>query len=232
MRCTSASSSAASACRPHSRRRWCSPAGRSSRSRSSCCSARSGCARSQVAGTLVAMRRHRALPLGQVRRAAWRTPVSATWCCCVAAAFFSLYTVLARRWSSATARSSCSSYTLLFGAPPMLLLTLPSFFVADARQARARRCGSACSGRWWSPPFVGWLVWAWVNACAASRAARRSCTCMPPIAGVVAWLTLGETFHLAEDRRRRDHDGRRRLGAVRQRPSAAARSGASGQRLA
>jgi drug/metabolite transporter (DMT)-like permease len=42
--------------------------------------------------------------------------------------------------------------------------------------------------------FIGWMAWTWVNT---ARGVARSAPLqylMPPIAGLVAWLTLGEQF--------------------------------------
>ena len=85
------------------------------------------------------------------------------------------------------------TYTLLFGAPVMLLLSFPSFLHADL----SRLTLAVWFGLFWSivlSSVLGWLVWAWVNAV---RGVARSAPLMylpPPIAGVVAWLTLGEHF--------------------------------------
>ena len=40
----------------------------------------------------------------------------------------------------------------------------------------------------------GWLVWTWVNAVRGVARSAPLMYLMPPIAGVVAWFTLGETF--------------------------------------
>jgi drug/metabolite transporter (DMT)-like permease len=42
--------------------------------------------------------------------------------------------------------------------------------------------------------FLGWIVWAWVNSVRGLARSAPLQYLMPPIAGVVAWLTLGETF--------------------------------------
>ena len=52
-------------------------------------------------------------------------------------------------------------------------------------------------GLFWSliiSSFCGWLMWTWVNAALGlARSAPFAYLC-PPIAGLVAWLTLGEAF--------------------------------------
>jgi len=111
----------------------------------------------------------------------------------VAAAFFSLYTVLARPLVERYGPLIVLAYTLLFGAPPMLLISAPSIVAADL----ARLTPIVWFGLFWAivlSSVGGWLVWAWVNHV---RGIARSAPLMylpPPIAGVVAWLTLGEPF--------------------------------------
>jgi len=111
----------------------------------------------------------------------------------VAAAFFSLYTVLARPLVERYGPLIVLAYTLLFGAPPMILISLPSMFTADL----GRLTPVVWFGLFWAivlSSVGGWLVWAWVNHV---RGIARSAPLMylpPPIAGVVAWLTLGEQF--------------------------------------
>jgi drug/metabolite transporter (DMT)-like permease len=42
--------------------------------------------------------------------------------------------------------------------------------------------------------FCGWLVWTWVNSVRGVARSAPFMYLMPPVAGVMAWLTLGETF--------------------------------------
>jgi len=111
----------------------------------------------------------------------------------VAASLFSLYTVLARPLVERYGPLIVLAYTLLFGAPLMILITLPSMFTADL----GRLTPVVWFGLFWAivlSSVGGWLVWAWVNHV---RGIARSAPLMylpPPIAGVVAWLTLGEQF--------------------------------------
>lgn len=111
----------------------------------------------------------------------------------VAAALFSLYTVLVRPLVERYGPLIVLAYTLLFGAPPMLLISAPSIVAADF----GRLTPMVWLGLFWSialSSVLGWVVWAWVNHV---RGIARSAPLMylpPPIAGVVAWLTLGEQF--------------------------------------
>jgi drug/metabolite transporter (DMT)-like permease len=42
--------------------------------------------------------------------------------------------------------------------------------------------------------FLGWLMWTWVNAVRGVARSAPFAYLTPPIAGLVAWLTLGESF--------------------------------------
>ena len=110
-----------------------------------------------------------------------------------AAAAFSLYTVMARPITERYGPLVVLCYTLLFGAPLMLVFSFPSFM----RTGVSELTPVVWVGLFWSillSSVVGWAVWGWVNAV---RGVARSAPLMylpPPIAGVVAWLTLGEHF--------------------------------------
>jgi drug/metabolite transporter (DMT)-like permease len=111
----------------------------------------------------------------------------------MAAALFSLYTVVARPLAQRYGPLILLAYTLFFGAPPLVLASLPSFL--------ATPLGSVSAGAWfglfWAviiASFLGWLVWAWVNAARGVAKSAPLMYLMPPIAGVTAWLTLDERF--------------------------------------
>jgi drug/metabolite transporter (DMT)-like permease len=42
--------------------------------------------------------------------------------------------------------------------------------------------------------FVGWLVWGWVNAVRGVARTAPMIYLMPPVAGLVAWITTGEHY--------------------------------------
>jgi drug/metabolite transporter (DMT)-like permease len=110
-----------------------------------------------------------------------------------AASLFSLYTVLVRPLVERYGPLIVLAYTLAFGAPPMILISAPSMLTADL----GRLTPMVWFGLFWAivlSSVGGWLVWTWVNHV---RGIARSAPLMylpPPIAGVVAWLTLGEQF--------------------------------------
>ncbi|MBM3367799.1 MAG: DMT family transporter [Betaproteobacteria bacterium] len=111
----------------------------------------------------------------------------------VAAATFSLYTVISKPLAQRYGALMLLAWSLAFGAPPMVLVCLPAFLAADL--------GAVSAALWlalaWAilvSSFLGWLVWTWVNAVRGVARSAPLQYLMPPIAGVVAWLTLGETF--------------------------------------
>jgi drug/metabolite transporter (DMT)-like permease len=110
-----------------------------------------------------------------------------------AAAIFSYYTVISKPLAQRYGALMLLGWSLAFGAPPMILACLPAFLAADL--------GAITTGLWlalaWAilvSSFVGWLVWTWVNAVRGVARSAPLQYLMPPIAGVVAWLTLGESF--------------------------------------
>lgn len=111
----------------------------------------------------------------------------------LAAALFSLYTVLVQPLAKRYGPLIVLCYTLLFAAPPILLFTFPAFLVTPG----SAYTPSVLAGLFWAlvvSSFCGWLMWTWVNAVLGlARSAPFAYLC-PPIAGLVAWLTLGEAF--------------------------------------
>jgi len=111
----------------------------------------------------------------------------------LAAALFALYTVLVQPLTKRYGPLIVLCYTLLFSAPPILIATLPGFLATPASAYTA----SVCFGLAWAlvvSSFFGWLAWSWVNAVRGVARAAPFGYLMPPIAGLVAWLTLGEAF--------------------------------------
>jgi drug/metabolite transporter (DMT)-like permease len=115
----------------------------------------------------------------------------------VAGASFSAYTVLSRPLADRYGPLIVLSYTLLFSMPLMLALTYP--FFADLKAASY---GPAVwAAIFWALvvcSFCGWLVWTWVNSVRGIARSAPFMYLMPPVAGVMAWLTLGETFTWAK----------------------------------
>jgi len=111
----------------------------------------------------------------------------------VAAALFSLYTVVARPLTSRYGAPVLLAYTLLFGAPPVLLFTLPALLA----EPLARLPLSIWLWMFYAvtiSSFLGWLGWAWINQVRGVAKSAPLMYMMPPVAGLVSWITLGETF--------------------------------------
>jgi len=111
----------------------------------------------------------------------------------LAAAMFSLYTVVVRPLTERYGPILVLAWTLVFGAPPMMLITLPAMLDAPAHVFTP----AVIAGLVWAmvvSAFLGWLVWTWVNVARGVARSAPLMYLMPPIAGVTAWLTLGETF--------------------------------------
>jgi drug/metabolite transporter (DMT)-like permease len=111
----------------------------------------------------------------------------------VAGASFSAYTVLSRPLVDRYGPLIVLSYTLLFSMPIMLAATSP--FLGEIQLARF---GPAVwAALFWALvvcSFLGWLLWTWVNSVRGVARSAPFMYLMPPVAGVMAWLTLGETF--------------------------------------
>jgi drug/metabolite transporter (DMT)-like permease len=111
----------------------------------------------------------------------------------LAAALFALYTVLVQPLAKRYGPLIVLCYTLLFAAPPILIWTLPGFLSKPA----SAYTPSVWIGLAWAmvvSSFFGWLAWSWVNAVRGVARSAPFGYLMPPIAGIVAWLTLGEAF--------------------------------------
>jgi drug/metabolite transporter (DMT)-like permease len=111
----------------------------------------------------------------------------------VAGAAFSAYTVLSRPLADRYGPLIVLSYTLLFSMPIMVAFTYPFF-----RGLELARLGPAVwAALFWALvvcSFCGWLLWTWVNSVRGVARSAPFMYLMPPVAGVMAWLTLGETF--------------------------------------
>ena len=111
----------------------------------------------------------------------------------IAGIAFSAYTVLSRPLAERYGPLIVLSYTLLFSAPLMLLGTFSAFFATDFHNLGP----AVWAGLFWAlvmSSFLGWLAWTWVNTVRGVARSAPFMYLMPPIAGVMAWLTLGESF--------------------------------------
>lgn len=148
--------------------------------------------RQQVAGTLVAFAGI-ALFLTDKFAAGFSRAGLGDLTLLIAGAAFSAYTVLQRPIAERYGPLIVLSYTLLFSMPVMLALTVP--FVAGV--SFASLSPTVWAAVFWALvvcSFFGWLSWTWVNSVRGVARSAPFMYLMPPVAGVMAWLTLGETF--------------------------------------
>jgi drug/metabolite transporter (DMT)-like permease len=148
--------------------------------------------RQQVAGTLVAFAGI-ALFLTDKFAAGFSRAGLGDLTLLIAGAAFSAYTVLQRPLADRYGPLIVLSYTLLFAMPLMLVATVP--FVAEVSFASLP--APVWAAIFWALvvcSFFGWLSWTWVNSVRGVARSAPFMYLMPPVAGVVAWLTLGETF--------------------------------------
>lgn len=111
----------------------------------------------------------------------------------VAAAAFSAYTVAAKPVIERRGGVLVMAYATLLGSAPLVLLNLYAGLAVD---------WTAISPAIWAAllwavliaSFVGWIVWGWINAVRGVARTAPLIYLMPPIAGLSAWLTIGERF--------------------------------------
>jgi drug/metabolite transporter (DMT)-like permease len=110
-----------------------------------------------------------------------------------AAPFFSLYTVIVRPLTERYGPLIVLAWTLAIGSPPLVLMGIPSVIALDTSVLTP----AVWAGLFYAiviSSFFGWLVWTWVNAARGVAETAPLQYLIPPIAGLVAWLTLGERF--------------------------------------
>ena len=110
-----------------------------------------------------------------------------------ASAMFSLYTVISKPLVDRYGPLMLLCWTLFFGAPPLIVICAPAF-IGTPLAAQPAALWLALAWAVVVSSFLGWLVWVWVNAVRGLARSAPLQYLMPPIAGVVAWLTLGESF--------------------------------------
>lgn len=110
-----------------------------------------------------------------------------------ASSLFSYYTVAAKPLTERLGGVVVMTYALLLAAPLLVLGTLPWAVQVDWSVMSAWHWG----GLLWATivsAFIGWLVWAWVNAARGVGRTAPLMYLMPPVAGVIAWFATGERF--------------------------------------
>lgn len=111
----------------------------------------------------------------------------------VAAAFFSYYTVAAKPLIERLGGFTTMAYATMFGSIPVLLLTAPQ--IADVPWSALT--APLVAAFVWAvvvSAFIGWLAWGWVNAVRGVARTAPLMYLMPPVAGLLAWAFVGESF--------------------------------------
>jgi drug/metabolite transporter (DMT)-like permease len=111
----------------------------------------------------------------------------------VAAAFFSYYTVHAKPLFERHGGVTVTTYAILLGSAPVVLVSLPAGLQVDWLQVRP----AIWAAMLWAvlvSAFLGWMVWGWINAVRGVARTAPLMYLMPPVAGIVAWLVTGERY--------------------------------------
>lgn len=112
----------------------------------------------------------------------------------LAAALFSYYTVAAKPLIERHGALLVFSYASLMATLPVLLYTAPA---AASRVDWVAVGPLLWLGALWAVAGIGfwsWLAWGWVNARRGVARTAPLIYLMPPIAGLAAWLSTGESF--------------------------------------
>lgn len=110
-----------------------------------------------------------------------------------ASACFAAYNVANKPLLARYPVTAVMTWTLTLGAPPALLLALPSLWTQS--WGRVSPAGWALLA--WSivvPVYLAWSIWAWVIARAGVARASPFLYLAPIAGGVTAWLLLDESF--------------------------------------
>jgi drug/metabolite transporter (DMT)-like permease len=148
--------------------------------------------RAQVAGVAVACAGVLLFLSEKLLAASWQAS-SGDLVLLVAASFFSAYTVAAKPLIDRHGGVTVTAYATLAGAVPVVLVSLPAALALDWAAVPM----SVWIGTLWASvvsAFLGWLVWGWVNAVRGVARTAPLMYLMPPVAGFVAWLAMGESY--------------------------------------
>ncbi|UCG99339.1 MAG: DMT family transporter [Burkholderiales bacterium] len=148
--------------------------------------------RAQVAGVAVACAGVLLFLSDKLLAARWQAS-SGDLVLLVAAAFFSAYTVAAKPLIERHGGITVMAYATLAGSLPVLALSLPAGLAVDWRAVPM----AIWAGTLWAvivSAFIGWLVWGWVNTVRGVARTAPLMYLMPPVAGFVAWVAMGEGY--------------------------------------
>ena len=111
----------------------------------------------------------------------------------LATLLFSAHTVAATRLLSRHGVTVVMAYSTLLAMVPMLLINAP--------QAILIPWSSLPAATWWAllwslavASFAGWLAWGWLNDHMGVSRTAPLLYLLPPVAGVISWVALGESF--------------------------------------
>jgi len=109
------------------------------------------------------------------------------------ASFFSYYTVASKPLIERHGGVVVMTYAMLLGAVPIVVLAAPTGLRIDWTALEPWIWPALLFSVVLSA-FVGWLVWGWVNAVRGVARTAPMMYGMPPVAGLIAWATIGEPF--------------------------------------
>jgi drug/metabolite transporter (DMT)-like permease len=148
--------------------------------------------RAQVAGVAVACGGVLIFLSDKLLAASWQAS-SGDLVLLIAASFFSAYTVAAKPLIEKHGGVTVMAYGTLAGSAPVVLLSLPAGFTVDWPAVSV----AIWAGTLWAvivSAFIGWIVWGWVNTVRGVARTAPMMYLMPPVAGFVAWLAMGESY--------------------------------------
>ena len=111
----------------------------------------------------------------------------------VAAALFSAYTVGIAPLIVRHGGVDVTCWTMVLACPALMLATAVPAWHAPFATAGA----TTWVAFFWAvlvSAFMGWMLWGWINAVRGVARTAPLMYLIPPVAGLVAWLTVGETF--------------------------------------
>ena len=148
--------------------------------------------RAQVAGVALASAGVLIFLSDKLLRARWQAS-SGDLVLLIAASFFSAYTVGAKPLIDKHGGITVMAYGTLAGSAPLVLLSLPAGLTVDWTAVPLAIWAAIL----WAvvvSAFIGWIVWGWVNAVRGVARSAPLMYLMPPVAGLVAWFALGESY--------------------------------------
>jgi len=111
----------------------------------------------------------------------------------LASSFFSYYTVATKPLIVRLGSIPVMAWATLLASAPLVLMSVPAALQVHW-DSLAWTVWAAMLWATLVSAFLGWLLWGWVNAVRGVARSAPLMYLMPPVAGVVAWLTTDERF--------------------------------------